>query len=236
MGRREPTPNEQRVVLENVSWQKFETLLSEMGGDRTSPATPPRVTRFTYERGRLEMMNPLEDHERCRKLIESLLLVLVDELEWTVESEIAPCLLRQDLQLGTEPDACYYVNPQATRTTTHRPAELTARSVIDLNREPVPDLIQEVALTKSQIDKLPIYAALGVPEVWRYVTQPGAGFFKGDLVVYVLEQDFYAESTLSQVFPFLPAAKILEFIEHSDSMGLMAALRVFRAWVEEQIP
>ena len=62
--------NEQRVLLPQISWQKFENLLLELGETST--------TRFAYNRGRLEMMTPTEEHERCRKLIESLLLVLAD--------------------------------------------------------------------------------------------------------------------------------------------------------------
>lgn len=215
---KQPPPNEQRVVLDKISWQKFETLLLEMGAERT--------TRFSYDRGRLEMMNPLEDHDRCRKLIESLILVLIDETELRLESYTAPILKRADLQRGTEPDACYYIQ---------HADQMQHQATIDLTRDPAPDLIQEVALTRSSIDKLPIYAAFGIPEVWRYVTQPGEDFFKGELQIFCLEGDRYVESPTGLAFPFLPANRILEFIEHSDSMGLMTALRVLRAWVEEQI-
>lgn len=216
MGKQEPAPNEHRIVLDNISWQKFERLVTEMGEERT--------TRFTYDRGRLEMMNPLEEHERCRKLIESLILVLVDEMDQAVEGYTAPLLKRPDLQLATEPDACYYIQHAAL---------MHNRATIDTMIDPPPDLIQEVALTKSSLEKRPIYAALGIPEVWRYVTQPGEGFFKGALIIYCLEGNRYVESSSSLAFPFLPAVKVLEFIEQSDSMGLMTALRVLRSWVQD---
>lgn len=53
---KKPKPSEQRLVLEKISWQQFEALLTEMGADRTA--------RFTYDRGRLELMTPLEEHDR----------------------------------------------------------------------------------------------------------------------------------------------------------------------------
>ena len=37
---------------------------------------------------------------------------------------------------------------------------------MDLRVDPPPDLVLEVDITRSSIPKLPIYAALGVPEAW----------------------------------------------------------------------
>ncbi len=210
-----PPPSEQRIVLEKVSWQKFEALLAETGKDRT--------TRFTYARGRLELMTPLDEHERCHKLIESLILVLADEVKFRVESYKAPVLKRLDQQIGTQPDTAYYIQ--------HEP-DIRGRHTIDLPQDPPPDLVLEVALNKSAIDKLPLYEQLGVPEVWRYVSKVGDDFFKGNLLVYCWDGDRYVESTHSIAFPFLPTSKIIEFIEQSDSLGLMTALRVFREWIE----
>lgn len=211
-------PNEQRIVLENISWEKLEALLSEMGDERT--------TRFTYDRGRLELMNPLEDHDRCRRLIESLILVLVDELDLLLEGYVAPTLKRPDLGRAIEPDAGYYMQ---------RVAQIQGKGAIDLTTDPAPDLLQEAVLTPSSLNRLSIYAKLGVPEVWQYTTRPGDDFFKGTFAIHVLKQDRYVEASHSLAFPILPASKVLEFIEQSDSIGLMTALRVLRSWVQETI-
>ncbi len=213
-----PQPTEQRILLEKISWQKFEDLLQEMG--------PERTTRFTYDRSRLEMMNPLDDHERYRKLIESLILVLVDALKVPVEGYTAPILKRPDRQRGVEPDAAYYL--RQARAMRDRPA-------IDLMVDAPPDLVAEVALTRSLLDPLPIYAEFGIAEVWRYVSQPGEDFFKGELQIYALAQGRYQPATRSVAFPFLAKSKVQEFISQSDSLGLMTALRVLRAWVEEEV-
>ncbi|HEY9751631.1 MAG TPA: Uma2 family endonuclease, partial [Coleofasciculaceae cyanobacterium] len=142
-----PPPSEKRLVLENVSWQQYEDLLSDLNRDRKA--------RLTYTHGQLEMMTPLEEHERCHKLVESFILVLADEMGLAVEGFEAPTLKRSDLQLGTEPDTAYYIQ-QAHR--------VKGRSQIDLMVDPFPDLILEVSLNKSEIEKFPLYAAMGIPE------------------------------------------------------------------------
>ncbi|MGI0488845.1 Uma2 family endonuclease [Pantanalinema rosaneae CENA516] len=211
-----PPPSEQRLILDQIKWQKYEAILADSRSQRTA--------RFTYDRGRLEMMHPLDEHERCHKLIESLLLVLADELRLRLEGYKAPTLKRTDLQLGTEPESAYYIQ--------HEP-EMRGQSEINLETDPPPDLILEVALSKSAIDKLPIYARLGIPEVWRYLSQPGDNFLKGQLLIYRLQDQGYVESNTGLAFPFLPAGKILQFIDESDALGLMSALRNFRQWVQE---
>jgi Uma2 family endonuclease len=73
MRKKDLPPNEQRVILPNISWQKFEQILDELGEDRK--------VRLSYLRGKLEMMTPVAEHQRCHKLIESLILVMADELQ-----------------------------------------------------------------------------------------------------------------------------------------------------------
>jgi Uma2 family endonuclease len=210
-----PKPSEQRIVLENISWQQFETILTEMGAERT--------TRFTFDRDRLEMTTPLNEHERCHKLIESLILVLTDEMGLPVEGYKAPTLKRLDLGLAVEPETGYYIQ--------HEQA-VHGKATIDLTTDPPPDIVLDVALSKSTLNRLSLYAAMGVPEVWRYVSQQGDDFLKGNLQIYSLDGDRYVESTQSVAFPFLPAGRILQFIDESDALGLMTALRSLREWLQ----
>ncbi len=212
---KKPLPAEQRVILPDVSWNQFHQLLQELG--------PKRQTRLTYLRGKLEMMTPVEAHERCSRLIDSLILVLVDEMSIPLTS-LMPVLLKQtDLGCATEPDACYYLE------------DCPRQTELDLSHQLPPDLLVEVALSKSQIDKLPIYAMLGIPEVWRYITTAGDEMLKGNLSIYELQGDTYSERRQSTAFPFLSASRVLEFMEQSDSLSLATALRLLRAWVQEQL-
>ncbi len=211
-----PPPSEKRLVLENISWQQYEALLFDLNRDRRA--------RLTYAHGRLEMMTPLQEHERCHKLVESFILVLADEMNLAVEGFEAPTLKRLDLQLGTEPDTAYYI--QQAR-------QMRGHTHIDLMADPSPDLILEVSLNKSTIDKFPLYAAMGIPEVWRYVSKPGEDFFKGVFQIFCIEADHYHETETGYAFPFLPVGQIRLFIDQSDTLGLMSALRTLRQWVAD---
>lgn len=211
-----PKPSEQRLVLERISWQQFEALLTEMGADRAS--------RFTYDQGRLELMTPLEEHDRCHKLIESLVLVLADVMKLPVEGYKAPTLKRPDLGIAVEPDTGYYLQHER---------QVHGKAAIDLATDPPPDLILDVSFNQSTLDRLSLYAAMGVPEVWRYVSQPGDDFLKGQLQIYGLEQQHYSQVANGFAFPFLPAGRILQFIDESDALGLMTALRSLRTWLQD---
>ena len=213
-----PPPSEYRTVLRKVNWQRYEQLLAEMERDRTA--------RFSYYRGRLEMLQPLEEHERCHKLIESLILIIADEMGIAIASYQAPTLKRVDLQIGVEPDTAYYIQ-NAER--------MSRRPTIDLTQDPVPDLILEVELSRSDFNKFEMYAELGIPEVWRYISKPGESFLKGQFFIHYLEGDTYREEDFGLAFPLLPAGRILQFIDQSDASGLPKALRDLRLWAEETL-
>jgi Uma2 family endonuclease len=216
MGKK-PIAGEQRVVLPNVSWQQFEQLLTELGAERT--------THFTYNRGKLELMTPTEEHLRCHRLLDSLILLLSDQIDLPMTSIDSVLLKDQNLGYGTQPAACYYLRDDAARP--------DQRS-IDLTQHPAPDLAVEIALNKSTMDKLPIYAALGISEVWRYVTQAGDDVLRGKLFIYQKSGDRYQEITHSEAFPFLSGDRILEFLDHSDTVGLASALQTVRSWLSQQ--
>ncbi|NJO40311.1 MAG: Uma2 family endonuclease [Cyanobacteria bacterium CRU_2_1] len=215
---KKPIVTEQRIILQNIDWQKFETLVAELGVERQ--------TRLTYFRKTLELMTPIADHERCHKLIESFILVLVDELALEVTPIASVLLKAPDLGCAIEPDACYYFRSD--------PALKTA-SEIHLPQHNPPDLAVEIAFTKSSLDKLPIYATLGISEVWRCNAIASKDVLQGNLQIYHLQGDRYIESRNSLQFPFLEGDRILQFLEQSDSISLATALRVLRAWVEETI-
>ena len=68
---------------------------------------------------------------------------------------------REDLDRGCEPDESFYIT-----NVDRRP---TGRGMLDLAGEDVPpDLVVEVDVSNPSVPKRPIYAALGVPEVWTW--------------------------------------------------------------------
>jgi Uma2 family endonuclease len=124
-------------------------------------------------------------------------------------------LEREDLTRAIEPDSCFYIQNES----------VVRGKSINLEAEPPPDLVVKSDCTSSFLNNFAIYAALGVPEIWRYRNQ--------SLVVYHLVEGNYAERANSLVFPFLPIAQIPILIEQSKSIGQRAAVRLFRDKVRD---
>jgi Uma2 family endonuclease len=158
----------QRVILQNISWQTFETILAEMGDNR--------ATRLAYDRGILEIMTPLIPHEHNKRLIEKLIDNLAEELNLNLKSTGSVTCKRQDLLRGVEPDSSFYIQ--------NKPV-MRQKQNLDLTQDPPPDLVIEVDYTSSSIDRMPIYLALGIPEVWRYN--------EGVMQIYQLRDNVYVE-------------------------------------------
>lgn len=194
--------NSAPIILRGVTWSTFKSLISEVGDDR--------AWRFTYEQGVLEIRMPLAQYEEAKILIECFITSIVDELEIELMSVGALTLEREDLNRAIEPDSCFYIQNES----------IVRGKNIDLKNVPPPDLVIESDYTNSSVNKYSIYAALGVPEIWRYSKQT--------LKVYQLVEGKYEECAQSLVFPFLPIGEIPHLIEQSQTMGQRATVRAFR--------
>ncbi|WP_353736063.1 MULTISPECIES: Uma2 family endonuclease [unclassified Okeania] len=99
---------------------------------------------------------------------------------------------------------------------------------MDLNQGYTPpDLAIEIDITNSSIDKLPIYAALGVGEIWRYDGK--------NLRFYRLNRETqnYDEITQSLAFPLLDMTMIPQWLEQRLIIGETATLKQVRQWARE---
>jgi Uma2 family endonuclease len=116
-----------------------------------------------------------------------------------------------------EPDECYYLAHEQ---------EMRGKDELDLSVDPPPDLVVEVEVSRSALDRLAIYASMGVPEVWRC-----DGHL---LIVHALQGDgTYAVQTHSTNFPFLPMEKLAWFLGQSSTTDETTLLRSFQQWVRE---
>lgn len=201
---------EQRVVLYDVSWHFFEYLLSELG--------ETRAARLTYERGILEIMTPLMPHERNNRLIEKLIDILAEQLNLNILSVGSMTCKRQDLNRGAEPDSSYYIQNEPS---------VRSRENIDLTQDPPPDLVVEVEYSSPAINKLRLYAAIGVPELWRYNGNA--------LQIYRLEGEEYIECDRSPTFASIPIREIPRFLQQSPVIGEKEVKKAFRDWVKQWI-
>lgn len=196
------------VVLNPVSWETFNQLLEELGDKRNQ--------RFAYDQGNLEIMSPLGEHENSNRFIESLISIIADELNLNLKKFGSLTLKSEAFQQGVEPDSCYYLKNEP---------QVRNKQSIDLTSDPPPDLVLEIDITNTSLNKFSIYANLKVPEIWQYNGQ--------ELMVFLLnpESNQYQNVTKSQVFPFLEMTLIPQFIQKSLEVGETRALREFRQWV-----
>ena len=204
------TKSANRVLLENISWQTYQSLLKDY--------EEQAGIRLTYDRGKLEIMTPLDPHESSKKLIGRFVEAATEELNIEIRSLGSRTCQREELARGLEPDQCYYIQNERI---------VRGINQIDLNEYPPPDLAIEVDITSSSINRLDIYAALGVPEVWRYDDNR--------LIVLRLEAGEYKECELSPTFPQLPPSEVMRFLELSKTMGETSLIKMFREWVRSQV-
>jgi Uma2 family endonuclease len=172
--------------------------------------------RLTYDRGELEMMAPLFRHDNDGRFLGRLVIVLTEELNLPLVAGGSVTLRRRRRRRGLEPDDCFWI-ANAPR--------MGGRQQVDLRVDPPPDLAIEVDLTRSSLDRLTIYAALKVPEVWR---------LEGDLLTfYLLGADGkYTAAAASGCFPMVTSAELLGFLQEARQSGdHNVVIRRFREWI-----
>ena len=143
---------ETRIVLENIDWATYESLVDRLGEQHV---------RLTYDRGRLEFMTRSSLHERYKEFSGRFIGELAVELDDAppVRPYGETTWKRAPLNRAFEADQCYYFDP----------AKLAVFEGRDPDRpdDPLPDLVVEIEISRSAVNKMAIYAAFGVAEVWR---------------------------------------------------------------------
>jgi Uma2 family endonuclease len=98
-----------------------------------------------------------------------------------------------------------------------------AGKTIDLQIDPPPDLVVEVDITHTDIDKLSLYANLGIPEFWRYNGRVWR--------IYQLDNEVYREVETSLTFPMVAKAKLYEFLAQAKVDEVDAEINL-RRWLQ----
>jgi Uma2 family endonuclease len=162
-------------------------------------------------------MAPSPPHENYKKVLGRFVETLTEELNIEIKSLGSLTCTREDLARGLEPDQCYYIQNEAVVRTLDE---------IDFNQDPPPDLVIEIDISSSSINRLSLYAALGVPEVWRYDARA--------ITIYRLEGERYQACDRSPTFPQITPAEVMRFLELRKTMGETSLIRSFRKWVRSQ--
>jgi len=201
-------PQEKRIALHGLTWQAYQQILDAL--------PQSRAARLTYDCGTLEITMPLENHEFASEMIGLFIRILVGEMDLKLKSMRSTTLDREDLNRGAEPDNAYYIQNQPM---------VSGRNV-NLSVDPAPDLVVEVDITHTDIDKNRLYAAIGVPELWRY-----NGL---EWRIYQLQGDTYTEFDRSPTFTCVEKVDLYHFLEQA-SQDEIEAERIFRALIKTRL-
>ena len=198
--------SETRIVLENVSWEIFVALADERRGS---------VPRLSYNEGVLEMMSPKRKHENISCLLGRMIEAYSEIRGIEILSVASVTVKRSDLKKAYEADESYYLT---------NIDKVLAKEELDFEVDPPPDLVIEVELTSSAIDKLELFAAMQVREVWRH---------DGTSVqFYRLSNGRYECIAQSTELPGLSSDLINRYLDQRLQAGETTWIRAFRSEVQ----
>ena len=198
---------ENTTLLMGIRWETYQSLLLDLAENPSK--------KLTYDQGTLEIITPLPEYEINKGFLGRLVQTTTELLGLEISILGSTTLSRKDLQKGVEPDECYYITNE----------ELVRGKIkFDFNHDPPPDLAIEIDITSSSLDRLTIYAALGIQEIWRFDGE--------NLFIYCLQYGNYQEQEKSNVLPILSRSVILNFLIRRGEKGENVLLREFREWLQ----
>lgn len=206
-----PLMQEQRVVMSNVSWETYEGLLAA----NISSSSP----RITYDQGVLEIANLSFKHEDLTAIVAAIAELVAEECGIEFEKLGSATFRRRDFKKGAEPDGCFYIQ---------NVERIRGKEEVDLLVDPPPDLVVEVEVTNPAVDKLPIWARLGVPELWL---TDGQG-----VRILQLSGGEYEPVKQSQALPLLSETVLSEFLEQRKTLTMLAWRKMVRQWARGNSP
>lgn len=204
-------PTKQRFILDNVSWKRYTRLLHIF---------QDRHLRLTYDRGVLEIMTLSYKHENFSEFLGRLVEIITEELNLQIKAGGSTTFRRKSMKKGLEPDHCYWIAHEA---------DVRNNEVIDLLIDPPPDLALEIDISRSSMNRMRIYAALRIPEVWRY-DENGLAFFNLNAA------GKYDPAPQSTSFPIpIAAADLQPFLNLRGQVGDNDIVKQFRAWLRAKL-
>ena len=202
-------PSTDRVIISHVSWETYESLLKDLE-NQSSP-------RLAYDQGVLEIMSPHFEHDAAKEILADIAKIALEEMNLDFVSAGSTTFKREALKRGFEPDASFYVrNADSVR----------GKKRLDMEIDPPPDLLIEIDVTTTSMNKFPLYAALGVLEVWRY---------EGSVEIWILDEGRYIRHPASIAIPILDEEFISGLMESSLTMKRPAWARRTRDRIRERL-
>jgi Uma2 family endonuclease len=204
-----PSPEVDRcVILHGVSWATYERLLADFQDSHAA--------HFAYDQGVLEIMVLSLEHEKTNRRLHSLFEAIALELDIDFENAGSTTFKREDLARGFEPDTCFYIQ---------HAEHIRKKKEMVLPEDPPPDLVIEVDVTNTSLNKFAIYAEIGVQEVWRYDNQ--------EITIFRLEEKTYRPMEDSSVLPSVTGAQLTRFLQESFDLPRPTWERRVREWARQ---
>ena len=199
-----------RILMHDADWATYVYFLKMFAESRSA--------RLTYDRGTLEIMSPSLQHDEASRVFVSLIQILAEEWNLPFKPAGSTTMKRKQKQAGIEADECVWL-ANATR--------MAGRRQLDLGRDPPPDLAIEVEVSRrSKLDRMAVYARLGVPEVWR-LSKKGVSFYR-------LAGKKYEPAITSVAFDGLTPILVEKFVAKTAVAGdVLGVLREFRTAVRK---
>ena len=196
-------------VIYGVSWEMYESLVEKYWGEN--------MPRFTYDSGIMEVeVSNSAEHETQNRNLARLVETLLFELEIDFSNGGSTTFTKKTIRKGFEPDSCFYISSLSS---------IKGKFDLGIENEIPPDLIIEINRTSSSVPRMPVFAAFGVKEVWR--------FNKDEVRFYILENRVYIETETSFALPLLSSKKATELLLESRKTGNLAWVKLIKDWVNE---
>jgi len=197
----------QRLILQAISWEFYEQLLDEFKSSN--------ALHFAYDNGILEVEVPLYKHERPTEILRDLITNICIEKEIDMINAGKTTFRQRAKAKGVEPDSCFYIQNEI---------KIRGLKDLDLSKNPPPDLVIEVDIPSPSLDKLPIYASLGVSEVWLYKSE------RVEFLKFVGGK--YQKVKNSIALPILSNDKANEFLLKGLQENYIKWVKEIRKWIK----
>jgi Uma2 family endonuclease len=187
-------PLPEQRMLLHVSWKEYVLLRDLLDGP---------WLRMTYVKGRLELMSPSREHEMWKTNIARLVELFAHIRQIDLRGYGSTTFKKEVVERGAEPDECY----------------LIGKKLADY-----PEIVLEVVHMSPLLDKVDVYRAFGVAEVWV--------FRDGAFTLHALDRDTgkYVVRPRSALVPDLDFALVARYAMRED---MPQALREFDAEIRK---
>lgn len=208
-------PPDTRVVIADVTWEYYENFVDAIAEGEN--------LRVAFDGKDIEVMTLGPFHESLGGIVAVFIATIATELGVEHQPVGSTTWKRKKVKRGVESDLCYYFDPAKLAAFT----EAFARRSNKLDDYPNPDLAIEIDISRSKIDRPGIYAALKVPELWRFRNERFS-------IEQLAASGTYAPARRSRFLAARPE-DVTRWILEEPSPGGLAWQERLRAWARKDL-